>query len=183
MAEITIRVSDRALRTTVIVVGGIVLASVFLYLWSSGAFVPKYRLRVYLPELSGMGVHTQVRLDGVLVGSVTAVKLAGESATPERRVELVLRVDKRYEDAIRSDAVASTAADGILGASYVSIRRGFNGSVISADGELQFVSAPEISFKEVLKAVEKTVDCSQTDKNSTENKTQLPLESSTKTGR
>ncbi|MGB9334198.1 MAG: MCE family protein [Candidatus Acidiferrales bacterium] len=183
MAEIAIRVSDRALRATGIVVGGIVLASAFLYLWSSGVFVPKYQLRVYLPELSGLAVHTQVRLDGVPVGSVTAIKLAGESASPERRVELVLRVDKRYQDAIRSDAVASTAADSLLGARYVSIRRGFKGSVINSDGEIQFLPAPEISYKDVLKAVERTVNCSQADKNSSENKAQVPPETPAKTDR
>jgi hypothetical protein len=174
MAEITIRVSGRALRTTGLVVGGIVLALVFFSLWSWGVFVPKYRLRVYVPEMSDLDAHAQVRLDGLLVGSVTAIKLASDSASPERRLELILRIDKRYQGAIRSDSVATTVADGLLGPRYVSIRRGFKGHVIDPDGEIQFVPAQEISFMDVIKTVEKTVDCVQVEKKSVENKAPAP---------
>ncbi|MGH9684507.1 MAG: MlaD family protein [Candidatus Acidiferrales bacterium] len=180
MAEITIRVSDKAVRITGIVVGGIVLASVFFYLWASGVFVPKYRLRVYVPELSGLRVRTQVELDGVQVGSVTAIKVAGESASPERRIELDLRVDKRYQDAIRSDSVATAVSEGLLGDRYLNILRGFKGSVISSDGEVQFLPTQEISFKDVLRSVEKMVDCPQAEKSSTEDKTQAPQETPAK---
>lgn len=171
MAEITIRVSDRALRTAGFAVSGIVLALVFFSLWSWGVFVPKYYLRVYVQEMAGLDVHTQVRLDGISVGSVSVIKLASESTSPERSVELVLRVDRRYQDAIRSDSVATTVADGLLGPRYVSIRRGFMGSAIGPGGEIQFAPAPEISFKDVINSVEKTVDCSQVQKNSVQNKT------------
>src|SRR6202050_2765996 len=105
MAEITIRVSRSALRVAGLLVAGIVLALVFFSLWSWGVFVPKYQLRVYVPEMTGLDAHTQVRLDGILVGSVSAIKLASESTTPERSVELVLDVDGRYQNAIRSDSV------------------------------------------------------------------------------
>jgi hypothetical protein len=46
----------------------------------------------------------------------------------------------------------------------VSIRRGFKGNVIHPDGEIQFVPAEEISFKDVIKLVEKTVDFLQVEK-------------------
>jgi ABC-type transporter Mla subunit MlaD len=170
MAEITIRVSDRMLR--IVAISGMVIAAVAL-LWSSGVFVPKYRLRVYVPQASGLGVHTEVRINGVLVGSVNAIKLAGESGSPERAVELDLRVDKRYQDAIRSDSVATSAPDGILGARYLSIRRGYKGIVLAPDGEIPFVAAQEMSFTDILKSVERTVNCSQLEKASLENKNQV----------
>lgn len=113
--------------------------------------------------MTGLDAHTQVRLDGILVGSVSAIKLASEATSPERNVELVLRID-RYQDAIRSDSVATIVADGLLGPRYVSIRRGFKGSAIVPNGEIQFVPAQEVSFKEVIDSVAKTVNCSQVQK-------------------
>jgi ABC-type transporter Mla subunit MlaD len=174
MAEIIIRVSDRALKITGIFLGAAVLVWVFIHLWSSGVFVPKYRLRVFVPEDSGLGVHAKVRLDGVQVGSVNVINLAGESASPERRIELILQVDKRYQGGIRSDSVATAIAEGLLGNRYLSIRRGFKGSVINPDGEIQFVPTREMTLKDALSSFKKTMDCLQVGNNSAENKTQVP---------
>lgn len=178
MAEITIRVSDKALRITGIFLGGIVLVGVLFYLWSSGVFVPKYRLRVYVPEASGLGVNCPVSLDGIDVGSVHAVKIARESASPERRIELVLRVEKRYQDAIRSDSVASMVTEGLLGNRYLNISRGFKGNMISPDGEIPFVPIRE--FKDVFGSVDRIINCFQLERNSTENKTHVSAETPSK---
>src|SRR5207244_13463094 len=116
--------------------GWCVLVCVLYYLWSSGFFIPKYQLSVYVPEASGLTVHAPVRLDGIQVGSVSAIKLAGESATAERRIELVLHVEKRDSDAIRSDSEATLTSDGLLGNRYVNVSRGFKGTVIKPGGEI-----------------------------------------------
>jgi ABC-type transporter Mla subunit MlaD len=59
------------------------------YLWSCGFFIPKYQWSVYIQEAAGLTVHAPVQVDGVPVGSVSAIKLAKGSATPERRIALV----------------------------------------------------------------------------------------------
>jgi phospholipid/cholesterol/gamma-HCH transport system substrate-binding protein len=123
MAEITIRVSDRVLRITGILLGGTVLVWVFFYLWSSGVFVPKYRLRMYVPEVAGIAIGAPIQLDGIEIGTVDKVRLAQVSASPERRIELVLRIEKRYQNEIRSDSNATLTTEGLLGNRCVSIRR------------------------------------------------------------
>jgi ABC-type transporter Mla subunit MlaD len=180
VAEITIRVSDRALRITGIFLCVTVLVWVFFYFWTSGVFVPKYRLRVYVPEVSGLGVQAQVKIDGVQVGSVEAIKLAGGTASPERRIELVLRLDRRYQDAIRSDSVAMVMTEGLLGNRYVNIHRGFRGSAISPDGEIPSMPTQEWTFKDFITSVGKTADCLQAEKNSAESKTQVPRDTPSK---
>ncbi len=159
MAEITIRVSDRALRITGIFLGVAVLVWVFFYLWSSRVFVPKYRLRMYVTDVAGMTDGAAVRLDGIEVGTVDKVKLAQVSASPERRIELVLRIEKRYQNEIRSESNAMLITEGLLGNRYVSIRRGLGGNPIDPDGEITVVPSNELKLKDVIDSFAKRVNC------------------------
>jgi ABC-type transporter Mla subunit MlaD len=76
MAEITIRVSDKALKAAGVL--GVLLGAVFL-LWSSPNFDrrvcsdPKYQIQMFVPESAGAQVGAPVRLDGMPVGSVSVV--------------------------------------------------------------------------------------------------------------
>jgi ABC-type transporter Mla subunit MlaD len=176
MAEITIRISNTALRIARVLLGGTLLVCVFSYLWWSGFFIPKYQLSFYVPEASGLTVHAPVRIDGIQVGSVRAMKLAGESASPERRIELVLRVEKRDQDAIRSDSNATLVRDGLLGNRYVNITRGFKGSVIKPGGEIPSIPPRLFTFKDSLHFLDKAVDCLQQKDNA-----QVPTEPAPKT--
>jgi phospholipid/cholesterol/gamma-HCH transport system substrate-binding protein len=159
MAEITIRVSDRALRITGIVLGGTVLVWVFFYLWSSDVFVPKYRLRMYVPEVAGITIGAPIRLDGIEIGAVDKVRLAQVSASPERGIELVLRVEKRYQNEIRTDSNATLTTADMLGDRYVSIRRGFGGTPIVPDGEITVVPSDQLKLTDVINSFAKKVDC------------------------
>jgi ABC-type transporter Mla subunit MlaD len=176
MAEVTIRISDRTLRVARVLFGGALLVGVFYYLWSSGIFIPKYQLSVYVPDASGLTVHAPVRLDGIQVGSVSAIKLAGASASPQRRIELVLQVEKRDQDAIRSDSNASLTTEGILGNRYVSISRGFKGTVIKPGGEIPSKPSLLVTLKDSMHFFDKTLDCLQQGKNAMDNNTQVPTE-------
>jgi len=181
MAEIVIRVSESAQRIAGICLGGIVLVSAFLGLWSPGVFLPKYQLRVYAPDASGLRVKTQVRLDGVPVGSVSAINVAGESSSPERRIEVGLRIDKRFQRAIRSDWTATVMIDGLLGEPYLNIQRGFNGSVVASGGEIRFVPTHELRIKDFPAAVEKMANCIQTAKDASGSKDQTVSDTPAKT--
>jgi phospholipid/cholesterol/gamma-HCH transport system substrate-binding protein len=152
------------------------LVCVFCYLWSSGFFLPKYQLSVYVAEASGLTVHAPVRLDGIQVGSVSAIKLAGESASPQRRIELVLQVEKRDRDAIRSDSNATLATEGLLGTRYVSISRGFKGTVIKPGGEIPSKPSLLLTLKDSMHFFDKTLDCLQQGKNPADDKAQVPNE-------
>jgi ABC-type transporter Mla subunit MlaD len=180
MAEITIRISDRTLRIVGILLAAGVLVWVSSYLWASGIFVPKYQLFVYVPEVSGLFVNSRVKLNGVPVGSVAAIKLAEGSASPERRIQLSLRIDTRYQDAIRTDSVASVTSEftseGLLGAPYVGIQRGFRGTVISPNGEIPSGPTRELTLKGLADSLGKMLDCLQA-----ENKTQVTPAAPSKT--
>jgi phospholipid/cholesterol/gamma-HCH transport system substrate-binding protein len=183
MAELTIRISDKALRMAAVLAGGALLVGVFYYLGSSGFFIPKYQLSVYVPEAAGLAVHAPVQVDGVPVGSVSAIKLAKESATSERRIELVLQLEKRDNDAIRSDSEATLTSEGLLGNRYVNISRGFKGTVIQPGGEIPTKPSRLLTLKDSMNFFEKTVDCLQQGKSPADNKAQSPAEPAPKSPR
>ena|ERR1700739_1202826 len=172
MAEVTIRISDRSLKVAGILFAGVLLVGVFCYLWSSGIFIPKYQLSVYVADASGLTARAPVRMDGIQVGSVSAIRLAGASASPQRRIELVLQVDKRDQDAIRSDSTAWLTTEGILGNRYVSISRGFKGTAIKPGGEIPSKPSLLVTLKDSMHFFDKTLDCLQQEKNSVDDNTQ-----------
>lgn len=147
MAEITIRISDKTLK----VVGAFV---VVLLLWgfshfrSTGLFHPKYEISVFVPETQGVHVAAPVRLDGMPVGTVSRVELAGNPANSSRSIEVRLRIGKRFQNMIRQDSKASLVSDGLLGERYVSIQRTFKGAPINAGGEIDFLPAKEVSLSD-----------------------------------
>jgi len=159
MAEITIRISDKVLRIVGVLVCGTVLVWGCIGLLSSGFLVPKYQLRVYVPEASGFTVHAPVRLDGVDIGSVSAIRPAGASASHQRRVELILRVEKAYQSMILRDSTATLVSEGPLGNRYVNISRGLEGTVIKPGAEIPFMPSEVLTLKDSLVLLGKTVDC------------------------
>jgi ABC-type transporter Mla subunit MlaD len=128
-------------------------------------------------------VHAPVQVDGVPVGSVSAIQLAKESATPERRMALVLQVEKRDNDAIRSDSEATLTSVGLLGNRYVNISRGFEGAVIQPSGEIPTRPSRLLTRKDSMNFFEKTVDCLQQGKSPADNKAPSLAESAPKSPR
>jgi hypothetical protein len=96
--------------------------------------------------------------------------------TPERAVELDLRIGKHYQDAIRSDSVATFTPVGIHGDSILSVRRGLNGAVLPADAEIPFTATRQLSAADL----EKMMDCLSLKKSSLTKQDQLPPSGSSK---
>src|ERR1700683_1582660 len=107
MAEITIRVSNRALRGALVMLGAILIAGAFFNLWSSGVLRPKYQIEMFIPDAERVRAGAAVTMDGVPVGSVSEVALANNSAGSNRRIDVGLRIEKRFQSMIRDDSTAA----------------------------------------------------------------------------
>ncbi len=131
------------LRVGLFVLGGIFLLAVgiFYVTGGPGALRPKYRLRTYLPEVEGLTMGAPVRLDGIEVGNVDAIRVTPSTPQqppdPNRSIELVLRINKRHQRDIRTDSYATLITEGLLGNRYVSIHRGFVGTVLPDGAEIE----------------------------------------------
>ena len=143
------------------------LAVVIFYVTGGNALGPKYQLHVFLPEVDGLTVGAPVRVDGVEVGNVERIVLAapkpGEPIQKSRNIRIDMRVQKRFQDYIRSDSTGGLITEGLLGNRYVDIDRGYLGKSMQNGEELP--GRQETALKAV---VERSADLMQSINNITE---------------
>ena len=138
MAGITITISDKTLRAAVIALCAIFLVLGGSFLSSAGVFHPKYQILMFVPDAEGLHVGAPVKLDGVSIGNVRRVEIADKSADPNRSIELVLRIDKRFQNLIRDESSASLVRGSApSGTRYVTIQRASSGPAIDSGGEIR----------------------------------------------
>lgn len=132
-----------------VLAGMLVLAIGIIYVTGTGVLAAKYRLRVFLPEVEGLNIGAPVRLDGVEIGNVDAIRMNPEArGDRSKNIEIVMRVDKRYQNEIRSDSTANLITEGLLGNRYVSIQRGFIGDPLKAEAVVP--GKQEASMKQIV---------------------------------
>ena len=141
------------LRVGLFVLAGIILVVVgIFYVTGTGALGPKYRLITFLPEVDGLAVGAPVSINGVEVGNVDSISIApsrgNQPPTPERSVEIVMRINRNFRDYIRTDSYAQLFTEGFLGNRVVSIQRGYNGQPLGDGQELP--GREERAMKEVV---------------------------------
>ena len=120
---------------------------------------------MFVTDSEGLQVGAPVTLDGMPAGNVRKIELAaGSSAGSARRVELVLRIDKRLQVLILSDSTASLLTQGLLGKPYVAIHRGFSGQPIPPGREIRALPVKQLTTPDLMTVISKITNC-QADKN------------------
>ena len=140
-----------------VLVGLGVLAVGIFYVTGAGVFGPKYHLKTYLAEVSGLAAGAPVRLDGVNVGNVEQIKLVPREhgKVPDRmhNIEIDMRLDRHFENDILTDSTATLVTEGLLGNRYVNIQRGYTGVALK-DGQI----VPGTEEKAIKEVVERSSD-------------------------
>src|SRR5580765_8058173 len=143
-----------------VLVGLLVIAAGIFYVTGAGFLGPKYRLVTYLPEVAGVSNGAPVRLDGVDVGNVESIKLtprtAGHAPEKSRNIEVVLKLDKKFQGDILTDSTASLVTEGLLGNRYVNLTRGFTGAPLKDDQEVP--GAATQSLADIMTSVQGLTD-------------------------
>jgi len=123
------------LRVGLFVLAGLfIMAIAIFYVTGAGILGPKYRVVTYLPEVESLTDGAPVRLDGLEVGNVQTMRLTPHPQDTMHNIELTLRIDKKFQDSIRTDSKAGLATEGLLGNRFVTISRGLTGTVIPNNG-------------------------------------------------
>lgn len=137
------------LRVGLFVLAGLALIAVGIFYVTGARFLgPKYRLYTYLPEVEGLGTGAPVQLDGVEIGNVQRIGLTPHATDRMHNITLVLRIDKNFQDQIRTDSDARLVTQGLLGDRYVTIKRGLTGAPIKPEGTIP--GAEEAAMKQVV---------------------------------
>jgi phospholipid/cholesterol/gamma-HCH transport system substrate-binding protein len=150
------------LRVGLFVLAGaaLLVVVIFYVTGGEGALGAKYRLHTLLPEVDGLTVGAPVRVDGVEVGNVEQINIAqlkpGAPLAKNKSIEVVMRIQKKFQGYIRSDSAAELVTEGLLGNRYVDIDRGFVGRELQNEEEIP--GRQEKALKEV---VERSADLMQ----------------------
>jgi phospholipid/cholesterol/gamma-HCH transport system substrate-binding protein len=130
------------------IVAAVALAVLTLFVVTKFGTNPLFRktslVYTYFDDSFAMTVNaTPVRLNGILIGKVSAIDLSGET-TVNRAVRVTLAIDEERLAEIPVDSTAGLAQQNLLGGRYVNIRRGKSAPTIPVGGEIRTEATTEI---------------------------------------
>lgn len=110
-------------------VGSFVLAAIILFVAfvlaigsKSRVFEHRYTLRGAFRSVEGLMVGAPVRLAGFTVGRVAGIGFARDPQ--DKRMVVELSLDRRYQERVREDSVATISTIGLVGDKYVEVAVG-----------------------------------------------------------
>jgi phospholipid/cholesterol/gamma-HCH transport system substrate-binding protein len=143
-----------------VIVAVVIIAAGIFYVTGGNAFTSRYHLSTHLPEVDGLAMGAPVSLDGVQVGNVDAIRVTplqpGQSPDPQRSVEVGFLVNRKFQQYIRSDSMASLVTEGFLGNREVSLQRGYTGKMLENGDDV-----PGTEEKAMKQVVERGADLMQ----------------------
>lgn len=135
------------LRVGLFVLAALIILAlgIFYVTGAQGFWVPKIRYRTYMAKVDQLTVGAPVTLDGLPIGNVESFGLNPSPSDKAHNMMVVMRVNRKYQDQIRTDSTASLATEGLFGNRYVEITRGITGQIIPRDGAIPGNIVPEMS--------------------------------------
>jgi len=138
-----LRWSQLKVGITVVVASVTLAVLIFLMRGTSGVFTERITLFTYFDNAEGLREGQPVDLQGVPVGNVKSVRVV--SGRPDLPVQVVMRINAKYQPFIRADARATVTTAGVLGESFVDIENRFaTGPPVKDGAELISNNAPNI---------------------------------------
>jgi phospholipid/cholesterol/gamma-HCH transport system substrate-binding protein len=125
------------LRVGLMAVASMVVLAVLISLLTANKklFESKATLYTFMEDSAALGTGSPVRLNGILIGSVTQVGLSGESV-PRRIVRITMRVGSSELTRIPVDSQAAISSENVLGTKFINIRRGKSTQTAKDQGEI-----------------------------------------------
>jgi phospholipid/cholesterol/gamma-HCH transport system substrate-binding protein len=132
---------------------------IFLMSGTTGMFTPKIRLKSYFDNASGLRLGAPVRLEGVDIGNVEAIRIVkNQPLTP---VEVTMKVSSTYEYALHKDSITTLNTAGVLGETYVDIDSEQAKGEAARNGDvLPTLNRPD--FQDVVRSSQSTLQNMQT---------------------
>src|SRR5271168_5014326 len=138
-----------------VLIASITLAILIFFMSGTGGwFTSKIALRSYFDNAGGLREGAPVRLHGVDIGNVMAVRIVdSKPATP---VEVTMKVNTKYRTSLHKDSITLLATAGVLGETYVDVDSSAAKGPPAEDGDtLAAHSQPDI--QDVVRASQGTL--------------------------
>jgi phospholipid/cholesterol/gamma-HCH transport system substrate-binding protein len=150
-----LRWSELRVGITVTVAAVTLGVLVFLLSGTSGLFISKITIYAYFDNAEGLKKGGPVDLQGVTIGNVTDVLVVPNHS--DLPVQVVMRVNTKYQFLLHKDSVARITTAGVLGESFIDVdsRTAKLGTIQDGD-TLQSANAP--GFQEVVRASQSTLE-------------------------
>jgi phospholipid/cholesterol/gamma-HCH transport system substrate-binding protein len=132
-------------------------AGVFIIGSKEYLFRSTYELKAQFDNVAGLAVGADVQVGGVHSGNVHSITLPHR---PGDKVVVVMDLDRKTKEIIKSDSVASIETEGMLGNQYVSISFGSAGQAEVKDGAT-IQSLPPLEMGALLAKTSAILDSSQ----------------------
>jgi phospholipid/cholesterol/gamma-HCH transport system substrate-binding protein len=149
------------LKIGVIVLVSVVILTTLLFLMTSasglGFFSRKLTVVTYFENSAGLKIGAAVNLEGVTIGNVKSIVV---TTAPERKltpVQVVMKLDSKYQSSLRTDSTAALTTVGVLGDTVVDINsQTATGPMLRDGDELKTTETP--SIQDVVKASQGTIE-------------------------
>ena len=150
------------MRSAVVIITAILIASVLVYFLSGGGaefFHKKSDLRTFVSNSSGLEPNADVMLNGVSIGKVRRVLLAdAPDRDPNRAVRIDMMIEQRYMSMVPVDSIAALTANNMLGDEFVNITRGQASASVGDGSELaSLISNGSFNPADLIASLQTTV--------------------------
>ena len=141
----------------IVVTLAVLAAGVFIIGSKEYLFSPTYKLKTQFDNVAGLTAGADVEVGGVHSGTVISIALPHN---PREKVTVVMQLDKRTQDIVKKDSVASIETEGLLGNEYVAVSFGSHTQANAQNGDT-IASIPPIQMGALLKTASGILDSSQ----------------------
>jgi ABC-type transporter Mla subunit MlaD len=136
------RVKWAKFRIAAVAVSACAILGTLIYLLTGGSLLrERTELYLFIPDATGLGRDSPVRVDGIGVGKVTSVALSG-SSEPNRVVRVVMSVHRDQLSEIPKDSFAQITAETVVGDQFVDVTSGKSAEPIRPGSELAYKAQP-----------------------------------------
>jgi phospholipid/cholesterol/gamma-HCH transport system substrate-binding protein len=144
----------------IVMISAVVLVTLLFLMTSSsglGVFSEKLTVKTYFENAAGIKEGAAVNLQGVTIGTVKSVRVTADPARKLTPVEVVMKIDKRYESELKKDSKAALTTVGVLGDTVVDINSQVaTGPPLQNGDEVRTLETPTIT--DVVKASQGTIE-------------------------
>lgn len=139
-----IRWAELKVGVVVVIAITIITAIIVLVLGTENPFARRYTLYTYLPNIGGMRPDSVVMVEGVEAGKVEEFGFVADKG-----IRVKMRIQKRFQELIRTDSIAKLRSLGLLGDKYVEITQGTSDGRMLKEGEM-VTGAPPLDLDQMI---------------------------------